>query len=91
MPRDIGILIDCDDLADGLDDGVVFDAQSIESLGGQAVFFLYQPEQQVLGAHVGLVQGTGLILSQDEDLAGLVGDFLKAHACLNSRKFLVSA
>ena len=77
MARHIGVLVDGDHLADGLDDAVVGDAQASESLRGKPVFLLDQPEQDVLGAHVGLMQGARLILSQDKHLARLVREFLK--------------
>ena len=51
---------------------VVLDVQAVEGLGGQAVLFLYEAEQDVLGAHVGLMKRAGLVLRQDEHLARLV-------------------
>ena len=77
MARHVGSLVDGDDLADGRDDVVVLDVEALERLGGKAVLLLYQAEQDVLGAHVGLMQGTRLVLREDEHLARLVGELLE--------------
>ncbi len=64
-------------MADGLHHRVVLDVQAVERLGGQAVLFLYEAEQDVLGAHVGLVKRAGLVLSQDKHLARFVGELFE--------------
>ena len=67
-----------DHLADGLHHGVVLHAElAVEGLGGQAVLLLYEAEQDVLGAHVGLMERAGLVLRQDEHLARFVRKLLK--------------
>ncbi len=48
-----------------------------EGLGGQAVLLLYEPEQDVLGAHVRLMECASLVLRQDEHLAGFVRKLLE--------------
>lgn len=63
VPRDIGVLINSDHLADGLHHSVVADVQAVECLGGETVLLLDEAEQDVLGAHVGLVKRARLILS----------------------------
>ena len=77
VARHVGRLVDGDDLADVGDDVVVLDVEAVERLGGQAVLLLYESEQDVLGAHVGLMQGARLVLGQDEHLARLVGELLE--------------
>ena len=73
----VGVLVDGDHLADGLHHGVVLHALAVEGLGGQAVLLLYEAEQDVLGAHVGLMERAGLVLRQDEHLARFVRKLLK--------------
>ena len=77
MPGDIGVLINSDHLADGLHYSVVADVQAVECLGGETVLLLDEAEQDVLGAHVGLVKRARLILSQDKHFARLVREFLE--------------
>ena len=77
MPRHVGVLVDGHHLADGLHDGIVLHVETIEGLGGQTVLLLYEAEQDVLGAHVGLMKRASLVLSQDEHLARFVGEFLE--------------
>ena len=79
VPRHVGLLVDGHHLADALDHGVVGDVQAVEGLSSQAVLLLDEAEQDVLGAHVGLMEGARLVLSQDEHLAGLVREFLERH------------
>ena len=73
----VGALIDRDDLTDGLHHRIVLDIQTLERLGGEALLFLNQPEQDMLGAHIGLVKTAGLVLRQHEHLARLVGELVK--------------
>mgnify|MGYP000304268670 CR=1 FL=1 len=46
-------------------------------LSGKALFFLNQPEQDMLGAHIGLVKAAGLVLRQHEHLARLVSELVE--------------
>ena len=77
MSGDIGILVNGDHLADGLHDAIVGDVQAIERLSSQAVLFLDEAKQDVLGAHIGLVKRARLILSQDKHFTRLVREFLE--------------
>ena len=77
MPGHIGALVDGHHLADGLHHRVIFDIQTLERLSGKALFFLNQPEQDMLGAHIGLVKAAGLVLRQHEHLARLVSELVK--------------
>ena len=77
MSGDVGVLVDGDHLADGLNDAVVADVQAVERLGGKTVLLLDEAEQDMLGAHVGLVKRARLILSQDKHFARLVREFLE--------------
>ena len=62
------------DLGDGL---FVRHVEPLERLGGDALAFANQTEQQVLGSDVGLLELSCLFLREDEDPAGLVGELLK--------------
>ena len=75
-PDTSGVLVDGHHLADGLHDAVVLHVEAI-SMGGQAVLLLYEAEQDVLGAHVGLMERAGLVLRQDEHLARFVRKLLE--------------
>ena len=77
MPGHVGVLVDGHHLADSLYHGVVLHALAVEGLGGQSVLLLYEAEQDMLGAHVGLMKRASLVLSQDEHLARFVGEFLE--------------
>ncbi len=77
MARHVRVLVDGGDLADVLHHVVVLDALALQRLGGKPLFFGDQTEQDVLGAHVGLVQLTCLVLREDQDLPGLVGELLE--------------
>ena len=48
--------------------------KGFESLGGNALTLANEPEQQVLSANVIVVQGLGLILGQDDDPTGPIGE-----------------
>ena len=48
--------------------------KGLEGLGGNALALADEPEQQVLGTDVIVVQGLGLILGQDDDPAGPIGE-----------------
>ena len=77
MTGHIRTLVDGDDLANRLHHRVVLDIQTLERLSGEAFLFLNQPEQDVLGAHIGLVKAAGLVLRQHEHLARLVGELVE--------------
>ena len=63
-----------DDLFDLLTDGFERDVQRLEGLGGDAFALVDQPEQDVLGADVVVVEHPGLFLRQDDDPSGSVGE-----------------
>ena len=73
----VGVLVDGDHLADGLHHGVVLHALAVERLGGQTVFLLDKTEQNVLGAHIGLMKRSCLILSKDKHFTRFVREFLE--------------
>ena len=77
MPGHVGILVDGHNLTDGLHHGVVLDVQALERLGGQTVFLLDKTEQNVLGAHIGLMKRSCLILSKDKHFTRFVREFLE--------------
>ena len=79
MAGHVGILVDSHHLAHVLDDILVLHVQLLQRLGGQSVLLLDQGKQQVLGSHIGLMERAGLVLRQHQDLAGLVGEFVKCH------------
>ena len=62
MPADVGVFVDGNHLANALHHGVVLDVQALERLRGKTVFLLYEPEQDVLGAHIGLMEGASFVL-----------------------------
>ena len=77
MAGHVGALVDGGHLADALHHGVIGHAQTLEGLGGKAVLFLDEAQQDMFGAHIGLMQGACLVLGQDEHLARLVRELLK--------------
>ena len=50
MAGHVGALVDGGHLADALHHGVIGHAQTIEGLGGKAVLFLDEAQQDMLGA-----------------------------------------
>ena len=56
-----------DDLLDLLAHGVEGDAQRFERLGGDALTLVDEPEQDVLGSDVVVVEHPGLFLGQDDN------------------------
>jgi L-fuconolactonase len=68
---------DADGLLHLVAHGVQADIQRRQRPGGEAPFFIQQPEQNVLGAHVVVVQRPGLRLGQDERLPRPVGEPLE--------------
>ena len=63
-----------DDLLDLAADGLERDAERLERLGGDALALVDQPEQDVLGADVVVVEEARFLLRQDDDPAGPVGE-----------------
>ena len=77
MAGHVGALVDGGHLADAPHHGVISHAQALKGLGGQAVLFLDEAKQDMLGAHIRLMQSACLVLGQDEHLARLVRELLK--------------
>ena len=63
-----------DDLLDLRAHGLEGDAERLEGLGGDAFALVDQPEQDVLGADVVVVEQARLFLRQDDHSAGSVGE-----------------
>ncbi len=53
------------------------DVEGLEDAGGQALLLAQQPEQDVLGADVVVLQRPGLFLREDDHLAGAFGESLE--------------
>ena len=56
------------------------DVEGIEDARGETFLFAQQPEQDVLGADVVVLERAGLVLSEDDDLAGSLCETLKHKA-----------
>ena len=63
-----------DDLLDLAAHGLERDAEALEGLGGDALALVDQPEQDVLGADVAVVQQARFLLGEDDDPAGPVSE-----------------
>ena len=63
-----------DDLLDLAAHGLERDAERLERLGGDALALVDEPEQDVLGADVVVVEEARFFLGQDDDPAGPVGE-----------------
>ena len=87
VTRNVGVLVDDDNLADGLDDVIVRNFETSKRLRRQALLLADQTEQQMLGADIGLMQVARLVLREHEHLARLVGELLKRHTYPISRVF----
>ena len=74
-----------DDLLDLAADGLERDAERLERLGGDALALVDQPEQDVLGADVVVVEEAGLLLGQHDDPAGPVGEAFEQGAASQTR------
>ena len=61
-----------DDLLDLLTDGLERDAERLEGLGGDALTLVDQPEQNVLGTDVVVVEQPCLFLGKHDDPAGSI-------------------
>ena len=53
------------------------DVERVEHARGEALLLAQQPEQDVLGADVVVLEGAGLVLCKDDDLAGALGESLE--------------
>ena len=71
-----------DDLLDLGAHGLERDAERLERLGGDAFALVDQPEQDVLGADVVVVEQARLFLRQDDDSAGPIGEAFEQGDCL---------
>ena len=63
-----------DDLLDLAAHGLERDAEGLERLGGDALALVDEPEQDVLGADVVVVEQARFLLGEDDDPAGPVGE-----------------
>ena len=53
------------------------DAERFERTGGEPLLLAQQPEQDVLGPDVVVLEGPRLFLGQDDHVAGALGEFLE--------------
>ena len=79
-----------DDLLDLVAHGLERDAERLERLGGDAFALVDEPEQDVLGADVVVVEEPRLFLGQDDDPASPVGEAFEQDAASHWER-LVSA
>ena len=75
----VGGFVNGNDGPDGIHHRFVLHVQAVQGLGGKAVAFLDQAKEQVLRAHLGLMELARLLLGQDQDLAALVGKLIERH------------
>ena len=61
------------------------DVERLEDARGEALLLAQQPEQDVLGADVVVLQRPGLLLCEDDDLTGALCESLKHWDCLCSK------
>jgi hypothetical protein len=64
------LLAGSDDADDLGADALHGDVERLEHAGGKAFFLTEKSEQDVLGADVVVLEGPGLLLGKDDDLAG---------------------
>ena len=76
---DISVFIDGGDLTDVLGHPVMGDVQPHQSLGSQALVLRDEAQQDMFGAHVGLMERAGFVLGQDEHLPRFVRELLERH------------
>jgi hypothetical protein len=74
--RDL-VLARPDDLLDGVTDPHELDPEGLERLGAHAGALADQAEEDVLGPDVAVVQRPRLLLGEDDDAAGSVGESLE--------------
>ena len=67
----VALADDAGDLRAHLLDG---DVEALEHAGGEPLLLAEQPEQDVLGADVVVLQGAGLVLGENDDLPGSLGE-----------------
>ena len=53
------------------------DVEALEHAGGEPLLLAEEPEQDVLGADVVVLEGAGLVLGEDDDLPGSLGEALE--------------
>jgi hypothetical protein len=73
----LDLLARANDAADLGPDILEADAQRLERAGCDAFLFAKQPEQQVLGADVVVLERAGLVLREDDGLPCSVGEALE--------------
>jgi hypothetical protein len=61
-----------DDLLDLAEDFVLIDAEIFQDIGRNTAPFLHQPQQDMLGADVFVVEAYGLIVGQLHDPSGAI-------------------
>ena len=71
-----------DDLLDLLAHGLEGDAERLERLGGDALALVDQPEQDVLGADVVVVEQPRFFLGKNDDPAGTICETFEHVECL---------
>ena len=76
-----GLLALPDDLLHLLADALEGDAEALEGLARDALALVDQPEQDVLGPDVVVVEAAGLLLGEDDDPAGPVGEPFEHWMC----------
>jgi hypothetical protein len=81
---DRGALALADDLLDLGPDGLKGDAQRLQRLGGDPFALVDQPQQQVLGADVVVIEEPSLLLGEDHDAPRPVGEALKHRLVTSS-------
>src|SRR5699024_4047037 len=69
-----GLIALADDVADLLAHRVEGHAERLERLGADALVLVDQAQQDVLGADVVVVEQSRLVLCQDDDAAGAIGE-----------------
>jgi hypothetical protein len=59
------------------------DVEGLEDAGGEPLLLAQQAEQDVLGADVVVLQSARLVLSEDDDLAGSLGEAFEQFRSLS--------
>ncbi len=84
VARNVSRRVDLHRLAHSRQGGIVLDAQMLERLGSQAFLFLHKGKQDMLGAHIRLMQGARLFLGEHQHLPGFIGELVEGHVSLDS-------
>jgi hypothetical protein len=79
-----------DDLLDLVADGLQRNAQRFERLGGDALTFVYEAEQNVLCADVAVIEQPGFFLGKNYDPAGPVGEAFEHVSPFESGEYVWS-